>query len=137
MRHTQKWEDGAMATAAIDDPASDLSVLHELNHNYIRSVEDSDVNWFEANLADDFLNSNPDGTLVDRAGFLAQIARKSGVTNIKEDDVRIVIRGDFAFIHARTSFTKPDGTSGAGRYTDIWWKRNYRWLCVTAHVTRA
>ena len=59
--------------------------------------------WFDANLADDFLNSNPDGTLVDRAAFLAQIAKKTPLTNLREDDVRIVIRGDFAFIHARTS----------------------------------
>lgn len=127
-----------MATAAATlDTAADLDVLYDLNHNYIRSVEEADVNWFDAHLSDDFLNSNPDGTLVDRAGFLAQIAKKSLVTNIKENDVKIVIRGDFAFIHARTTFTKPDGTPGAGRYTDIWWKRNNRWLCVTAHVTRA
>jgi ketosteroid isomerase-like protein len=103
----------------------------------VRSVQEADVRWFDANLADDFLNSNPDGTLIDRAAFLAQIARKTPLTNLKEDDVRIVIRGDFAFIHARTTFTKPDGTQGAGRYTDIWWKRGGRWLCVTAHVTRA
>jgi ketosteroid isomerase-like protein len=127
-----------MATAAATiTTASDLDVLHDLNRNYIRSVEESDLGWFDANLADDFLNSNPDGTLVDRAGFLAQIAKKSAVTNIREEDVRIVIRGDFAFIHARTTYTKPDGTQGGGRYTDIWWKRNNRWLCVTAHVTRA
>jgi ketosteroid isomerase-like protein len=127
-----------MATAAATlDTAADLDVLYDLNHNYIRSVEESDVKWFDANLSDDFLNSNPDGTLVDRAGFLAQIARKSQVTNIKETDVKIVIRGDFAFIHARTSYTKPDGSQGGGRYTDIWWKRSGRWLCVTAHVTRA
>jgi ketosteroid isomerase-like protein len=127
-----------MATAAATlDTAADLDVLYDLNHNYIRSVEESDVKWFDANLSDDFLNSNPDGTLVDRAGFLAQIARKSQVTNIKETDVKIVIRGDFAFIHARASYTKPDGSQGGGRYTDIWWKRSGRWLCVTAHVTRA
>ena len=127
-----------MATAAATlDTAADLNVLHDLNHNYIRSVEESDVSWFDTHLSDDFLNSNPDGTLVDRAGFLAQIAKKSLVTNIREDDVRIVLRGDFAFIHARTSYTKPDGTQGGGRYTDIWWKRGAKWLCVTAHVTRA
>ena len=57
--------------------------------------------------------------------------------NIREEDVHIVIRGDFAFIHARTTYQKPDGTQGAGRYTDIWWKRDGGWLCVTAHVTRA
>lgn len=125
------------SSTASRDTASDLDVLHELNHNYVRSVQESDVGWFEANLADDFLNSNPDGTLVDRAGFLAQIARTSPVTNLREEDVRIVVRGDFAFIHARTTFTRPDGARGAGRYTDIWWKQSDRWLCVTAHVTRA
>lgn len=122
---------------AVDSATSDLDLLQTLNRNYVRSVQESDVGWFDAHLADDFLNSNPDGTLVDRAGFLAQIARKSPVTNLKEDDVRIVIRGDFAFIHARTRFTKADGSQGAGRYTDIWWKRDNRWLCVSAHVTRS
>ena len=127
-----------MATAAtLDSAKADLDVLYELNHNYVRSVQDSDVKWFDAHLSEDFLNSNPDGTLVDRAGFLAQIARKSPVSNLKEGDVRIVIRRDFAFIHARTSFTKADGSEGGGRYTDIWWKRGGRWSCVTAHVTRA
>ena len=127
----------ATAAATLDSTKADLGLLHDLNHNYIRSVEESDVSWFDAHLSDDFLNSNPDGTLVDRAGFLAQIAKKSLVTNIKEDDVRIVLRGDFAFIHARTSYTKPDGTQGGGRYTDIWWKRGAKWLCCSAHVTRA
>jgi len=116
---------------------SDLETLHQLNRNYVRSVEESDVRWFDEHLSVDFLNSNPDGTLVDRAGFLAQIARKSPVTNIRESDVRIVLRGDFAFIHALTSYVKGDGSSGGGRYTDIWWKRDGRWLCVSAHVTRA
>jgi ketosteroid isomerase-like protein len=128
----------ATAQATIGNAAnSDLETLHQLNRNYVRSVEESDVRWFDEHLAADFLNSNPDGTLVDRAGFLTQIARKSPVTNIRESDVRIVLRGDFAFIHALTSYVKSDGSSGAGRYTDIWWKRDGRWLCVSAHVTRA
>jgi ketosteroid isomerase-like protein len=117
--------------------AADLDLLQELNRNYLRSVEHSDVDWFDANLADDFLNSNPDGTLIDRAGFLAQIGKGSTVTNIEGSDVRIVRRGDFAFIHARTTYRRADGSPGAGRYTDVWWKRGGRWLCVSAHVTRA
>jgi hypothetical protein len=117
--------------------APDLATLAQLNSGYVRAVDQSDVGWFEAHLADDFLNTNPDGTLIDRAAFLAQIAKPSSVRNIKETDVRIVIRADFAFIHARTTYTKPDGSPGAGRYTDIWWKRDRRWLCVSAHVTRA
>jgi hypothetical protein len=129
-----------MATAAATNDHADtpdLDTLHQLNRNYVRSVEESDVRWFDEHLAADFLNSNPDGTLVDRAGFLAQIAKKSPVTNLREGDVRIVLRADFAFIHARTTFVKADGSPGAGRFTDIWWKRDGRWLCVSAHVTRA
>jgi hypothetical protein len=42
-----------------------------------------------------------------------------------------------ALIHARTTYTKEDGRAGAGRYTDIWQRRDGRWLCVAAHVTRA
>ena len=44
--------------------------------------------------------------------------------------------GDFAIIHARTSYQKPDGTQGGGRYTDDWQLRGGRWQCVSAHVTR-
>lgn len=128
----------AIARATTVDPnTSELETLSQLNRNYVRSVEESDVRWFDENLSADFLNSNPDGTLVDRAGFLGQIGKGSSVTNIRESDVRIVLRGDFAFIHARTTYVKGDGAPGAGRYTDIWWKRDSRWLCVSAHVTRA
>ena len=44
--------------------------------------------------------------------------------------------GDFAIIHARTTFTLADGRQGGGRYTDVWARRGGRWLCVSAHVTR-
>jgi hypothetical protein len=42
----------------------------------------------------------------------------------------------FAIIHARTTFTGPDGNAGQGRYTDVWARRHGRWLAVSAHVTR-
>jgi ketosteroid isomerase-like protein len=114
----------------------ELDILHELNRNYVRSVQESDVRWFEANLAEDFLNSNPDGTLVDRAGFLKQIAPPCMVSGLREEDVHIHVLGDVALIYARTTYGKPDGRPGAGRYTDVWQLRQGRWLCVSANVTR-
>ena len=117
--------------------ANDLEVLQQLNRNYVRSVAESDVRWFDDHLTPDFMNSNPDGSLVDRAGFLSQIAKPLTIAGLKEEDVRIRILGDTAIIHARTAFRKPDGQDGAGRYTDIWQRKGTRWLCVAAHVTRA
>jgi hypothetical protein len=112
------------------------AALAELNRNYIRAVDQSDVAWFDANLAPDFLNTNPDGTLVDRQAFLAQIGRGASVRNIREHDVVIRVLGEFAIIHPRTSYHKQDGSAGGGRYTDDWQLRDGRWQCVSAHVTR-
>ena len=115
---------------------SDHDELFDLNADYIRSVQHSDVKRFDEILAADFLCSNPDGSLVDRAAFLKQTARPVVISNIQAHDVDIRLMGDFAIIHARTTYTLPDGRPGAGRYTDVWARRDGRWLAVSAHVTR-
>ncbi len=124
------------AAAHVNTSATDLETLQHLNANYIRSVRTSDVRWFAENLAEDFLNSNPDGSLVDRARFLEQVAPPCPVSNLAVEDVRIRAFGEMAIIHGRTTYTKPDGQAGAGRYTDVWVRQQGRWLCVSAHVTR-
>jgi ketosteroid isomerase-like protein len=116
---------------------TELQALEQLNRDYIRSVQTSDVRRFEEILADDFLCSNPDGSLVDRAAFLAQTARPVTISNLEARDVVVRILGDVALIHARTTYTLADGRAGSGRYTDVWALRGGRWLCVSAHVTRA
>ena len=114
----------------------DRAILEKLNHEYVRSVQDKDVAWFEANLSQDFMNTASDGALADRATFLGQIARGTGVSKISEENVLLRMLGDTAIIHAETAFTTDAGASGRGRYTDIWQKQNGRWICVAAHVSR-
>ncbi len=116
--------------------ADDADLLQKLNKDYVRSVQDADVRRFEEILAGDFVNRNPDGALIDRAAFLAQVARGAGITGLECHDVHIQFVGDVAIIHARTAYTKADGTPGAGWYTDTWAKRHGRWLAVAAHVSR-
>jgi ketosteroid isomerase-like protein len=116
--------------------ATDQAVLEALNREYIRSVSEADVAWFDANLSSDFVNSNPDCSLLDRAAFLAQIGRGSTVKNLGIADVLIRVLDDVALIHARTTYVKADGQPGTGRYTDVWQKRDGRWICVAANVTR-
>ncbi len=124
-----------MPTAA--DTRTDLETLLALNRDYFTSVQTSDVRRFDEILADDFLCTNPDGSLVNRAGFLKQTARPVAISNLQVHDVDVRLMGDFAIIHARTAYTRPDGQPGAGRYTDVWARRDGRWLAVSAHVTRA
>lgn len=115
---------------------NDLETLTALNADYISSVENSDTKRFEEILSDDFLNTNPDGSIVDRKGFLAQIVRKAKISNLQCHEVNVRLMGDFAVIHARTSYTLPNGNPGSGRYTDIWARRAGKWLCVAAQVAR-
>ena len=115
---------------------NDHETLLGLNRDYIQSVQKGDIRRFDEILADDFLCSNPDGTLVDKKAFLAQTARPVTIANLETHDVNIRLMGDFAIIHARTSYTLPDGQARSGRYTDVWARRGGRWLAVSAHVTR-
>ena len=114
-----------------------MKELEELNAGYIRSVQESDVAWFREHLAPDFLCTNPDGTLLDREQFLRQTAEPVKISGLRAEDVKLRVYGDFAIIHARTRYTQADGRAGAGRYTDIWGRRDGRWLALAAHVTRA
>jgi ketosteroid isomerase-like protein len=116
---------------------SDIELLRSLNRDYIDSVQHGDVRRFDEILAEDFYCSNPDGTLIDRAAFLVQTARPVTITDLSAHDVLIRCFGDVAIIHARTSYTLPDGRQGAGRYTDMWARQGDQWRAVSAHVTRA
>ena len=98
---------------------SDLEALTALNRDYIHSVQHGDVQRFDEILAEDFLCSNPDGSLVDKKQFLAQTARPVTISGLTADDVGVRILGDVAIIHARTSYTTAGGERRNGRNTDI------------------
>lgn len=115
---------------------NDLDELTALNRDYISSVQNSDVKRFDEILAAEFYCSNPDKTLIDRAAFLKQTAAPVTIRNLTAHDVRIRILGDFAIIHAATSYTTADGQQAQGRYTDCWAKLDGKWLAVSAHVSR-
>jgi ketosteroid isomerase-like protein len=115
---------------------SDLDALTALNRDYINSVQHGDVQRFDEILAEDFLCSNPNGSLVDKKQFLAPTARSVTISGLSVEDVRVRILGDVAIIHARTSYITASGEQRNGRYTDVWARRDGKWLAVSAHVTR-
>ena len=115
---------------------TDIDALTALNRDYIQSVQNGDVRRFDEILTDDFLCLNPDGSLVDKSQFLAQTARPVTITGLESQDVKVRLLGDVAIIHARTSYTTADVEQRNGRYTDVWARRDGKWLAVSAHVTR-
>lgn len=124
---------GPRQAPPVDD---DRATLTRLNDDYVRAVLHSDTARFDQILAADFRNTNPDGTVLDRRGFLAQVAQPANLKSLRAEDVEIRILGETAIIHARTVYETTDGRPGSGRYTDIWHKQDGQWRAVAAHVTR-
>ena len=114
----------------------DVSVLLDLNQDYIEAVKRSDVEWFRRVLVDDFRCSMTNGSMLDRERFLEHVSRPLDITALEAHDVEARVMGDLAIVHARTTFSTPDGRAGFGRYTDVWCRRNGRWLVAAAHFTR-
>jgi uncharacterized protein DUF4440 len=111
--------------------------LEELNRHYIRSVAQSDVGWFREHLSGDFMNSNPNGSLVDRAGFLAQFAKPAAIANLQCEDVRIRVTGAVAIIPARTTYGKRTACLERGGGTRISGRRGDAGGCASRLTSRA
>jgi ketosteroid isomerase-like protein len=122
-----------MQTIANPECDRDLDTLTALNRDYFASVQQGDVERFEEILADDFLCSNPDGSLIDRAEFLRLTAEPVTIAGLVAGDVRIRVLGDFAIIHGRFNSRSADGKPRRGRYTDNWARRDGAWVAVSAH----
>jgi ketosteroid isomerase-like protein len=115
------------------DAQRDVDTLTDLNRDYVASVQKADVKRLEEILADDFMCSNPDGSLLDKAGFLELAAQPVTISGLVAEDVRIRLLGDFAIIHGRFNSRSADGKQRRGRYTDNWARRNGTWVAVSAH----
>lgn len=116
-----------------DTLAADRHTIENLNRQYLHAGEHGDVAWYGEHLADDFLSSAVDGSLSDKPAFLKRIASRRAGSGFVAHDVRIRFVGELALVHAGFSCSKSDGRPGTGRYTDIYAKRDGRWLCVSAH----
>src|SRR6202048_998505 len=97
--------------------SKEIDEMTLLNRDDVASVQNCDVKRFDEILAQDFYCSNPDKSLVDRAGFLKQTAVPVTIKNLIADEVKIRVLGDFAIIHGRTSYTTADGQQASGGYT--------------------
>ena len=111
----------------------DLDTLTALNRDFTTSVQKRDVKRLEEILADDFMVSTPEGSLLDKAEFLKLTAQPVTISGLVAEDVRIRLLGDFAIIHARFNSRRADSTQRRGRYTDNYARRDGSWVAVSAH----
>jgi hypothetical protein len=116
-------------------PETDVQELRRLNDEYVRAFLESDVEWYETHLTDDFNCTLSDGTIIGKREFLEETAEGPGTTEFGIDNVNIRVYGDAALVQARTKHVAEDGSRGQGVYTDIYIRRDSAWQAVAAHLT--
>jgi ketosteroid isomerase-like protein len=120
--------------AAATEQAEAVATLHELNAQYIRAFVESDTDWYEENLSEDFVCTLADGRRIEKAEFLRRTEEGPGVTNVTYDQIDVRPLDDVALVHGVTHYRR-DGVSASTRYTDIWRLRDGRWQAVAAQLT--
>jgi uncharacterized protein (TIGR02246 family) len=129
---------GYAAWTGQDPPDDDASVLQALNESYVKAFRDADVAWYGAHLATDYVMVSGDGAQWDRAGALSRFSQPTFATAMRSFPVdKVTVRRfhNVALIHAENAYQLKDGRKGVSRYTDIWQKRDGRWLCIAAHIS--
>jgi ketosteroid isomerase-like protein len=125
--------DAAVAEARAEE-AESVCELHRLNEGYIRAFVEADVAWYDEHLSADFTCSLADGKRIGKAEFLERVAGGPGVVDVTYDEVDVRPLGDVALVHGVTHYRR-EGQPSSTRYTDVWARRDGRWLAVAAQLT--
>lgn len=115
---------------------SDFETVRRLNEQYVTASLAGDVAWYDHRLTSDFVCIDSDGSVLDKAQFLAMTAQGSELAEYNLDEVDIRFYGDVALVRATGLWTAKDGTPGVSRYTDVYVRQGDDWKVVSAQITR-
>jgi len=97
-----------------------------------------DANAMEQMLDSDFVLTDYDGSVLNKAQFLASIRDKSNqLTTEVSQDMKLHRHGDTVVVIGAThekGTLKGKPYEHHGRFTDTWIKRDYRWLCIASQL---
>ena len=116
---------------------SDEDALIQTEHDWGNALLKGDVAAFGRCLADEYILTYSDSTLVTKPMALNDL--KEGALKIESfqlDDVKVRVYGDVAvvigLITEKSKF-KDEDTSGQRRFTDVFVRRDGRWQAVASH----
>jgi ketosteroid isomerase-like protein len=103
------------------------------------AFERRDMETLDRLMADDYILTDPLGSVRTKAESLAAIERNEvHFESTKSDNVKVRINGDTAVVTGRSTFRgRYKGWSMAGQYqyTDVLVKRRGSWQAVSSHIT--
>ena len=98
---------------------------------------DRDTGALDAMVADNFVNTDYDGSFQNKAAFLASAKDQSvTITSAVNNDVHVFMYGDNVAIvvggYTTKGSIKGKSFEHKGRFTDTWYKTGAKWRCVAS-----
>ncbi len=126
------------ATGSADKAA--INTLIQIEHDWANALVKGDLTTWSRCLAEDWIGTTPDGSIVTKAGAYADLKSHAVArTLFRVDDLKVRLYGDAAIVFGlETEKSKIHGKdmSGQYRFTDVFVKRDGRWQAVASHSSR-
>lgn len=126
--------------AAASSTDTDEQMIIKSQEEWADALVNRDFSVIDRVVAPDWQITLPDGTVSTKAQVDADM--KSGVIvfeSFKIDDLKVRVDGNTAIafgLETEKSSYKGEDTSGQYRYTDIYVKRDGKWLCIATHMSK-
>lgn len=126
-----------LAATAQDGSAAAIASV-DASWNRLRLA--SDVDGLSRLLLDDWVLTHSDGRVEDKAGYLADLRKRTRINHaIDNFDVQVRRYGDTAIVTGRTVQSGVGSTgpfSGQFRFTRVWVLREGQWRMAASHSSR-
>ncbi len=113
----------------------DEAALVQIEHTWVRAVEQHDSAALGCILANEFEEADFDGSLISRSTMLASATKPSN-GHSELGDLHVHIYGDVAYVRGIGVNSENGRPAGKTRFTDIFVYRDGRWQCVAGHDSR-
>ena len=115
---------------------ADVEAIRALNDHYIRSWREHDMDWYRANLADYFVCTATDGSVLSKQDFVSYPDQGASIKEAHVENVAVRVYGtSTAVVTGNTVVHWKDGRVSATRYTDTYARIDGKWKAVSAQLT--
>jgi ketosteroid isomerase-like protein len=129
----------ALLLAACSALADDVDEIRRLDKEITLATWTADAQWFEKNVADDYVLIAPNGIIRKRIDVIRELATPGVKMDPYEPlEVQIRVYGDSAVVTGRILQRFTLGRiryANDLRYTDMWVKKRGKWLLVSGHAS--
>lgn len=126
-----------LASSAFAQQSAEGQELLKLEYEWGEAIKQHDTAVLERILADDFIFTDAEGQVWNKAQYIPQAVRDT-LAAFHIDDERVRLYGETGVVTSVVSWTgtyNGKGTSFDVRYTDVFVKRDGHWQCVAAQDT--